>query len=227
MSTPAIRKVEQVASLRDRIGKSLSAAIISGELAPGTLVSVPTLATQFDVSATPVREAMLDLEQRGFVASVRNKGFRVTEVSEQDLREIVELRQLIEAPAMRSLAGRFPMETMPQWREIAKQIAEHAESANLTGFIESDRDFHLGLLSLYGNARLVEMVRELRLQTRMVNLARMTKSDELPESAREHHIMLDLLERGDAAALEELVILHLGHVVGWWAGSSEAHGPVV
>ena len=221
MTTSAIRKVEQVASLRDRIGKSLSAAIISGELAPGTLVSVPSLATQFDVSATPVREAMLDLEQRGFVASVRNKGFRVTEVSEQDLREIVELRQLIEAPAMRSLAGRFPMETMPQWRAIAKRIAEHAESANLTGFIESDHDFHLGLLGLYGNLRLVEMVRELRSQTRMVNLARMTNSDELLESAREHHLMLDLLERGDGAALEEHTVTHLGHVVEWWAGNPE------
>src|SRR5680860_1158557 len=123
MTESAIRKVEQVASLRDRISKSLSAAIISGELAPGTLVSVPTLASQFEVSATPVREAMLDLEQRGFVASVRNKGFRVTEVSEQDLREIVELRQLIEAPAMRSLAGSFPIGSLPQWRALAQQIA--------------------------------------------------------------------------------------------------------
>ena len=221
MTISSIRKVEQVASLRDRISESLSAAIISGELAPGTLVSVPTLASQFVVSATPVREAMLDLEQRGFVVAVRNKGFRVTEVSEQDLREIVELRQLIEAPAMRQLAGRFLVETLPQWRALAEQIAAHADNANLTGFIESDRDFHLGLFGLYGNMRLVEMVRELRSQTRMVNLARMTKSDELLESAREHHLMLDLLERGDGAALEELTIKHLGHVVGWWAGIPE------
>ena len=221
MTESAIRKVEQVASLRDRISKSLSAAIISGELAPGTLVSVPTLASQFEVSATPVREAMLDLEQRGFVASVRNKGFRVTEVSEQDLREIVELRQLIEAPAMRSLAGSFPIGSLPQWRALAQQIAVHADNANLTGFIESDRDFHLGLLGLHGNVRLVDMVRELRSQTRMINLARMTKSDELPESAREHHLMLDLLDRGDGAALEELTIKHLGHVIGWWAGNSQ------
>src|SRR5665647_3967185 len=204
MAISSIRKVEQVASLRDRISESLSAAIISGELAPGTLVSVPTLASQFAVSATPVREAMLDLEQRGFVASVRNKGFRVTEVSEQDLREIVELRQLIEAPAMRQLAGSFPVETLPQWRALAEQIAVHADSANLTGFIESDRGFHLGLLGLYGNVRLVDMVHELRSQTRMVNLARMTKSDELLESAREHHLMLDLLERGDGPALEQI-----------------------
>jgi DNA-binding GntR family transcriptional regulator len=218
MAESAIRKVEQVGSLRDRISESLSAAIISGELAPGTLVSVPTLASQFAVSATPVREAMLDLEQRGFVASVRNKGFRVTEVSEQDLREIVELRQLIEAPAMRAIAGHFPIESLPQWRALAQQIVVHAENANLSDFIECDRDFHLGLLGLHGNVRMVDMVRELRQQTRMINLARMTMSEELPESAREHHVMLDLLERGDGEALEVLTVKHLGHVIGWWAG---------
>jgi len=217
--TQAIRKVEQSLSLRNRIGASLSDAIISGELAPGTLVSVPTLAAQFAVSATPVREAMLDLEQRGFVASVRNKGFRVTDVSEQDLREIVELRQLLEAPAMRALAARFPLETMPAWRGLADEIAVHAEKGNLTGFIERDRDFHLGLLAEYGNERLVHLVRELRTQTRMVNLARMTKSLELTESAREHHRMLDLLEQGDGEALEKLTLHHLEHIVGWWAGS--------
>lgn len=221
MIQPSIRKVEQVASLRDRISESLSAAIISGELAPGELVSVPTLATQFAVSATPVREAMLDLEQRGFVASVRNKGFRVTAVSEQDLREIVELRQLIEAPAMRALAGRFPVDGLPSWRALAEQVTLHAVNANLTDFIECDRDFHLGLLGLHGNVRLVEMVRELRLQTRMVNLARMTKSEELLQAAREHHTMLDLLERGDGVALEELTIKHLDHVLDWWAGKPE------
>jgi len=164
-----------------RSAPSRGAAIISGELTPGTLVSVPTLASQFAVSTTPVREAMLDLEQRRFVASVRNKGFRVTEVSEQDLREIVELRQLIEVPAMRSLAGAFPVETLPQWHALATQIATHADNANLTRFIESDRDFHLGL---YGNERLVEIVRELCLRTRMVDLARMTKSDELAATAK-------------------------------------------
>lgn len=225
MIESTIQKVEQVASLRDRILQSLSAAIISGELAPGTLVSVPTLAAQFAVSATPVREAMLDLEQRGFVTSVRNKGFRVTEVSEQDLREIVELRQLLEAPALRSLVGSFPLESLPRWRALAEQITACAVSANLTGFIESDRDFHLGLLGLYGNVRLVDMVRELRLQTRMVNLARMTQSQELLESAREHHLMLDLLERGEGQALEELMIQHLGHVLGWWTGDPGERGP--
>ena len=222
MTVSTIRRVEQLASLRNRIGESLSAAIVSGELAPGTLVSVPTLAAQFEVSATPVREAMLDLEQRGFVTSVRNKGFRVTDVSEQDLREILELRQMLEAPAMRALATDFPMATMPTWRALAAEVTVHADTANLTGFVERDRDFHLGLLELYGNTHLVDTVRELRQQTRMVNLARMTQSGKLHDSANEHHLMLDLLEKGDGAALEELVVLHLNHVLTWWSGSPDA-----
>lgn len=221
MAVSAIQKVEPVASLRGRIGESLSAAIISGELAPGTLVSVPTLAAQFEVSATPVREAMLDLEQRGFVTSVRNKGFRVTEVSEQDLREIIELRQLLEVPAMRALASHFPVETLPKWRAMAAEITAYADGSNLTGFIERDRDFHLGLLELYGNKRLVDAVRELRQQTRMVNLARMRESNKLHDSAHEHHEMLDLLEKGDGVALERLIIEHLSHVVGWWSGTPD------
>lgn len=217
MTGLAIHKLEQ-ASLRGLVGESLSAAIISGELAPGTLVSVPTLAAQFEVSATPVREAMLDLEQRGFVTPVRNKGFRVTAVSEKDLREILELRQLLEVPAMRALAANFPVETLPHWRGIADEVSAHAASANLTGFIERDRDFHLGLLELYGNERLVDAVRELRQRTRMVNLARMKQSNKLTDSAAEHHLMLDLLEKGDGASLEDLIILHLSHVAGWWSG---------
>lgn len=98
MLASSIQKVPKSASLREQIGESLSAAIVSGELAPGTLVSVPGLAAEFGVSATPVREAILDLEKRGFVCSVANKGFRVTEVSRSDLVDIIELRTMLEAP---------------------------------------------------------------------------------------------------------------------------------
>ena len=54
MASPSIQKVTKAASLRERIGQSLADAIISGELAPGTMVSVPALAVEFGVSATPV-----------------------------------------------------------------------------------------------------------------------------------------------------------------------------
>ncbi len=224
MSISSIRKVDKVASLRERIRETLAAAIVSGELAPGTMVTVPVLAADFEVSATPVREAMLDLEQRGFVQSVANKGFRVTEVSQQDLQEIIEIRTLLEAPIMAALAKTISAEEIAKWRHLADLISEHADAGNLTDFLEADRKFHLGLIGLHGNRRLVAMVTELRSQTRMVGLAKMTNTPELSKSGREHHEMLDLMERGESDALEVLMANHFAHVFAWWGPSAGSKG---
>src|ERR1700710_2327397 len=105
MSSPVIGPLRTAGSFRRTVEDAVAAAIVSGELAPGTMLTAPTLAARFDVSATPVREALLNLEKRGFVEIARNKGFRVTEVGADDLREIVQIRQWLEAPPMRQLAG--------------------------------------------------------------------------------------------------------------------------
>ena len=222
MSISSIRKVDKVASLRERVRETLAAAIVSGELAPGVMVTVPVLAAEFEVSATPVREAMLDLEQRGFVQSVANKGFRVTEVSQQDLQEIIEVRTLLEAPIMAALCHTMTPEEMPRWRHLADLISKHADAGNLAEFLEADREFHLGLIGLHGNRRLVAMVKELRSQTRMIGLAKMTNTPELSKSGREHHDMLDLMESGDEVALRALMATHFAHVLAWW-GPPAAH----
>lgn len=75
-------------SLRERVAESLRAALVSGRMAPGTTYSIPALAEQFGVSATPVREAMLDLVNEGIVAPVPNKGFRVVELTDAELDQI-------------------------------------------------------------------------------------------------------------------------------------------
>jgi DNA-binding GntR family transcriptional regulator len=117
-------------SLRARVESSLASAIISGELQPGTMMSVPVLAAQFEVSITPVREAMLHLEDRGFVESVKNKGFRVTEVSARDLREIAQLRYWLEAPAMRVVAERLQGQSLERFREMACRVSKSAASGD-------------------------------------------------------------------------------------------------
>ena len=68
---------------------------------PGIVYSAPALAQEFGVSATPVREAMVDLCSEGLVETVRNKGYRVTEVSDKDLDDITDLRLMIEPSAGR------------------------------------------------------------------------------------------------------------------------------
>ncbi|WP_335990788.1 GntR family transcriptional regulator [Glycomyces sp. MUSA5-2] len=214
-------RLEPGESLRARVERTLSTAIISGELAPGALLTVPRLAEQFAVSATPVREAILDLEKRGFVEPVRNKGFRVTAVSDDLLHDIVEIRLLLEPPAMARLAAAFPTERLAELRTQADEIVAGARSGDLTAYLLADQKFHLELTAILGNPVLVETIAELRARTRLVGLVSLVETSMLDVSAAEHHRLLDHLVAGDADACEELMRQHIGHAVGWWAGKAE------
>jgi DNA-binding GntR family transcriptional regulator len=221
VSSSVIGPVAVPASLRGTVEDAVAAAIVSGELAPGTLVTAPTLAIRFGVSATPVREAMLNLQKRGFVDAVRNKGFRITDVSEQDLWEIVRIRQDLEGPPMRDIARTLQPEAAAELRVKAQTIVDAAAAADLAGYLAADMAFHLRLLELHGNRRLIEIVKDLRQQTRMVGLADMVGTAELARSAAEHHSLVDLLAARDGRGAETLLRAHIGHVLGWWSGRAE------
>lgn len=225
-TSQSINRIGPVASFRAEVEQALSAAIISGELAPGVVVSVPTLAAQFEISATPVREAMLDLEKRGFVESVRNKGFRITTVSENDLREIVQVRRWLEVPATVLAADHLADDDLPRFRALADKIVEAASEGRMVDYLAADSEFHLAILRLTGNERVVRMVAELRSQTRMVGLAEMHDTVELEKSAAEHHALLELLAAGKTDEVEALMHRHIGHVAGWWSGHPEEESTV-
>lgn len=208
-------------SLRGEVLDDLSAAIVTGELEPGDLVTVPTLAERYEVSATPVREALLELEQRGFVVAVRNKGYRVTEVGEQDLVEVVELRRMLEVPAVRKAALLFPVDQAEHFATLAAAIVGYASQGDLPRYLAADWRFHKAVLDLAGNERLVKIVAGLRQQTRMVGLRNIVGTEHLDRSALEHQTMVDLLVAGEGDALAALVHDHIGHVLGWWSGRAE------
>ncbi|QKW23014.1 GntR family transcriptional regulator [Kitasatospora sp. NA04385] len=208
--------------LRDQVAHALRAALISGELRPGVVYSAPTLAADFGVSATPVREAMLDLAREGLVEAVRNKGFRVTELSDRDLDEFTEIRALIEIPTVGRVARTATAEQLEALRPQARAIVSAARKHDLIGYLEADRQFHLDLLALAGNARLVETVGDLRKRSRLYGLNRLDQQGELVTSAEEHLELLDVLLTGDAEAAQECMARHLGHVRHLWAAGEKA-----
>jgi DNA-binding GntR family transcriptional regulator len=205
-------------SLREQVAKALRAAMISGQLEPGVVYSAPMLAGTFGVSATPVREAMLDLAKEGLVEAVRNKGFRVTALSDRDLDELTELRMLIEVPTTARLAGRLDTAALGSLRELAGAIESAAAAGDLIGYVAADREFHLTLLGYRGNRHLVDLVADLRSRARLYGLGRLAGTGRLVDSALEHVTLVDLLERGDATAAETLIRHHIQHVRGVWAG---------
>lgn len=204
-------------SLRQRVAESLRAALVSGRMAPGTTYSIPALADQFGVSATPVREAMLDLVNEGIVAAVPNKGFRVVELTDEELDQITELRRLLELPTVKGLAGTLDAAMLRRLRSLADRVRRHAIEGDVVGYVEADRELHLALLAAGGNQRLVEMVGRLRDQSRLYGLEQLAAQGVLVASADEHLALLEALERGDAKASERIMAHHLDHVRGIWA----------
>jgi len=221
MSTPPLPRLAERRHLRHEIAEALRGALVSGGLRPGVVYSAPTLAAQFGVSVTPVREALLDLAGEGLVVPVRNKGFRVTELAAGDLDEITALRVLIEVPTVRDLAigaGEQLHTQVIALRPAARQIVEHAEAGHVVEYAAADRDFHLALLALAGNRHLVDVVGNLRSRSRLHGLAERANAEQLLRSAGEHEQILELVLAGDQVAVEDLMTRHITDVRTAWAG---------
>lgn len=221
---PALQSVGSRTSLRDEAIATLQAAIVAGELRPHVVYSAPALAAQLGMSATPVREAMLDLAKEGLVETVRNKGFRVIELAAAELDELTELRLLLEVPSARALArrGLSPAEyrTLTQ---LAGQIERAAIRTDMVAHNKADLEFHTALLGLLGNRTLVATVLSLRVRSRLYGMSALADSGQLLPTSHEHTELLDRIRDRDAAGAARLMRQHIGHVRGSWATGTAEH----
>ena len=222
MPTPSSHIVAiSAGSLRDQVRRALEAAMVSGELEPGELYSAVALGERFGVSATPVREAMLDLAKDGFVVAERNRGFRVSQMSEADLDEISKIRLLLEVPSTVEVARQISPEALDRLAEIADEIVATATVGDLIGYLDTDRHYHVELISTLGNDRLTELVDRMRRQTRLFGLDDLVDSGRLVESAQEHHDLIEAMRARDISATRSLITSHIKHTRGLWVGRAD------
>jgi DNA-binding GntR family transcriptional regulator len=205
--------------------EAIRVRMITGEITPGQLYSVPALAAVLGVSATPVREAMLELAAEGLVEAVPNRGFKAMVLAQHDLDEIFQVRLMLEVPASEQVARQGLISAdQTHFQELVSVIEERAASGDTVGFLAADREFHLGILATLGNSRLVDIVGRLRDQARLFGLPTLAQRGELRESAREHQEILDALHRQDSTEVAAIMAQHLQQTRGPWAGNDEAVG---
>lgn len=217
LSSLTADRLDQGDSLRDQALRVLRQAIVSGQIHADGLYSATALARQLGVSVSPVREAMLTLVNEGTMEPVRNRGFRVVPLEPKDLDEIVQLRMLLEVPAVCGLAQLELKDQLPDLERQAHAIERAATDGDVPRFLAADRDFHLALLELTGNHRLVALVARLRDQTRLYGMQALASRGLLTESAAEHSSILRALSEGDPVAVEQLMTRHLSHIKNEWS----------
>lgn len=206
-----MKQLPEAASVNAQVLASLRAAVITGELAPGSLHSVQNLATQLGVSRTPVREALIKLAQQGMVRFERNRGVRILLTSLHDLEEVFALRLLLEPPAVRRAVTRLDGNQKRELRRMFAHMEKAAKADDEFTMFEHDRRFHRVLLEAAGNARLAAFVDGLRdmVLRRGVSTARESRS--LDDIVAEHRAILDLIEAGDAEGAAKAMREHVRH----------------
>jgi DNA-binding GntR family transcriptional regulator len=200
--------VIEVSNLREKVVERLRAEIVSGQVAPGTIYSVPGLAGELGISTTPIREALLELSRAGLVTAMRNRGFRVEPVTLEDVENIFSLRVLLERHALVSLAEQRLTDTEPLV-VLADAVGVAVKRNDLTAYVEADRRFHEALVSRANNARLTKMIMALRSDMRLYGIDSKEGRERQRASVKEHYEMIEYAAAGDSERIGALISKHI------------------
>jgi DNA-binding GntR family transcriptional regulator len=198
-------------NLRQQVLERVRAEIISGQSAPGTMYSVPSLALSLGVSTTPVREALLELSRIGLIEPLRNRGFRVLEPSVTHLEELFDMRDVLEIHAA-VLLTQQPKRDLSALRPHADAIARAVETEDVQAYVEADRAFHFVLIDAAGNSLLTETIMGLRDKMRLYGIGSRAGRERQEASVAEHYRLIDLAETGSAA---DLTAALRPHIMSW------------
>lgn len=204
--TQSPRGLERLGGAESRKGQAAEAIrrhILDGTLESGGLYSVSVIAEALGVSRTPVREALIDLAAQGLVRFERNRGVRISKPNSADLAEIMELRLLLEVPALRRAATRLDERTLRALRKALDGMAAAAHRDNEDAYHRHDRAFHKTILENCGNQRLAAFIESLLDQTLRQGLSVAGRERPLEVLVDEHRTVLGALERGDGDAAAE------------------------
>ncbi len=188
----------------------LRQSILGGRLAPGSHVSVRPLCEEFGLSATPVKAALTALEREGFLVLHPHRGFFVPEVDREDMRELYELREVLDGIAARRAASTVDRTGLVERLNglLERQTREVAR-AHLAGYAELDVLFHQEILEAAGNGRLQQVAENMIGQLRL-GRATSTRVPGRPDAALvEHGGIIAAIAAGQPQQAERLARRHV------------------
>jgi DNA-binding GntR family transcriptional regulator len=201
-----------IANKKVKVYESLRQRIIGGELQPGLPINEADFARELSVSKTPVREALRQLERDGLVENVPGRGSAISHIKPQDIREVLEIREILEVGAAKRAAWHHgDDELRRKLEENRKLLAEKMPSQESVHEWGAWEDLHLGIVKAVGNQTLVDMYLGLldRIHRIRTYYGKQFTQRRLHEILSEHTAMLDAIVEGDAERAEQAVQGHL------------------
>lgn len=198
------------------IARRVVESILSQRLSPGERLGEQDLADLFGVSRTLIREALMQLQARGFVEVRSRRGWYVVEPSLEEARDAFSARRIVEAGILSAVADDHPdgrplqsvVRTLRQHIVQEEQAIADADAATRAFLLA---DFHVCLAECMGHRMLCDVLRDLTAHTTLVATLYQSEHD-ARQSCAEHSEIVAALETGNFALARQRMLTHIGHV---------------
>lgn len=203
---PPLQAIDFDLSISDRIAQALADRIISGALTPGARLMQDNVAEEFAASHVPVREAFRKLEAQGLVTSKPRCGVRVSELDPGVVREVTEMRAVLEGLALHHA---FPRLCAGDIDAAHEALTKGEVSDKIADWEAANRRFHLAITAPCGMPRLMASIHDLHRSDARFLFATWKQLDWRPRSDTEHWAILDALKRNNGERARELLEAHV------------------
>ncbi len=201
--------VERPESLRAQAIAQIRQAIVTGQLAPGSMHSEQSLAADMSISRTPVREALLHLADHDLVEFVRQRGVRVTKLEAEKLGDVFEARMAIEGYCVFLLAAQPPKDLLAALDVTLRRQEDIIDANDHGGWVEADMEFHTMLVRGIENAQLDKTMANLASHSMRIGYRMIASKERMRESLAEHRAIFEAICRRDQERARSLAVEHL------------------
>ena len=197
------------ASLHDGVAARLRAMVFDGELAPGAFIDEMALADTWQVSRTPLREALKVLAAEGLVELVPHRGCRVTQLSSDDADALFPVMALLEGRCAFEAVTRAGDEDLHRLQRLHDELERYAAAHDIDGYYRANHDFHGFVQRLADNRWLDRVTGDLRRFMRLMRGRQLALPGRIEASINEHRVLIDAFVQRDAARAERAMHDHL------------------
>ena len=195
--------------LRDVVFNTLRQAILRGELKPGERLMEIQLANKLGVSRTPIREAIRKLELEGLVLMIPRKGAEVAEITEKNMRDVLEVRKALEELAVQLACDKITKEEIEEMKKAAEDFKKILKSKDITEIAEADVRFHDIIYMATDNQKLIQLLNNLREQMYRYRIEYLKDVESRKTLVKEHYEICDALKHRDAEGAVEKMCIHI------------------
>ena len=194
--------------LADDVYEQILSAIVNGDIAPGERLIQEKIAAEINISRTPVREALLRLEQEGVLEATGRKGFSIRPISEEEVRQLYSAREAIEGYAARFVAEAKDPDQLAKIKS-AVDAEKEADTSNVEVDFRVNRTIHRTIVEQTGNRFLIDMFDGIWGRGISLWLFAATRTCQSPTPPDEHEILYNALAAGDPDAAQKAMIVHI------------------